>query len=120
MEGYYVRKDLLSKNKTLEWLFIQKLKKNISVEIIKQELDKSINKNDYTAHQYVVRTVFKFIPELKRLNLYQDVLKLFDNSPTSLYDNAILSSSDYGSWYKDAKKFLIESFYESKNFNTKF
>lgn len=118
MEGYYIRKDLLKENKSSEWLFIQELKKNISVERIKQELDKSLNDTDPTAHQYVVRTVFRFIPELKKLNLYNDVIELFDKSPSSLYDRAILRSSEYGNWYKDAKEFLLKSFYRNENFST--
>lgn len=104
MDGYFVRRDLHPGNP--EWQLIQDLRQQLSVARIRQELATTVRRDDPRAHQYVVRTVYRFLPELKSADLYDEVLDLFAETPSADYDQAWLASAYRRRWKQQAMDFL--------------
>lgn len=105
-EGYYVRRDLLKSSGSREWRLIQDMKAGIDPKRIEAELSLAVDADDPAAHQYVVRSAFRFLPEIKQAGLYREVLDLFASTPSAPYDQAVLSSGRNRSWIKDAGDYL--------------
>jgi len=105
-EGIYVRKALTKTAKDPEGELIRDLKANLSLDRIEHELQKALRPNDPEAHQYVVRTAYRFWPEFEASNQEEALEKLFSQTPSSTYDQAILGSGQDSGWDREAYTFL--------------
>lgn len=78
--GVWIRKDILQQSKSSERIFLDQLQKNLNVDSIKSELESCQVSKDCA---YVARTVYRFIPELKKMGIFEDVLGIFSKFPTT-------------------------------------
>ncbi|MFN8394594.1 MAG: hypothetical protein U0176_07985 [Bacteroidia bacterium] len=101
-EGVYVRKALLKNSGSPEYQLIQALRRQIGTAPLRQALAKSVNASDPTAHQYVVRTAYRFMPEFREADLADSVIALFQATPSAAYDQALLGSADDAHWLNKA------------------
>jgi hypothetical protein len=54
----------------------------------------------------VLRTAYRFLPELRAAGQQEALVALFGNTPSATYDQAILSSADDGQWLNHALSWL--------------
>jgi len=107
-EGYFVRRDLLASSRSPEWQLIQDMKANLSPVRIQEELARSVDPKRPEAHQYVVRTVYRFMPEIRDAGQWREFYDLFAETPSAQYDQAILSSHRSRRWKEKAEEWLRE------------
>lgn len=105
-EGIFVRKALTRQANQAEGNLIRDLKENLSLDRMQKELHKAVNPNDPSAHQYVVRTAYRFWPEFAATDQEEALEDLFAQTPSAAYDQAILGSGKDAGWDKDAYGFL--------------
>lgn len=79
-ETIWVRRDIMMSNTSRERTFLSELQNNLSPGRIATEL--ALCRGQKGSCTYVTRTVFRFIPELRRDALFEDVISLF-NDPLS-------------------------------------
>lgn len=101
-EGVYVRKALLKNSGSGEYQLIQALRRQLGIDPLRQALASSVNPSDPTAHQYVVRTAYRFMPEFRDADLGDSVIALFRGTPSAAFDQALLGSADDPHWLDKA------------------
>lgn len=79
-KGIWIRKDILRESKSNERIFLNELQKGISVEVVQKELEFCQAGQDCA---YVSRTVYRFIPEFKRVGLFDNLIDTFSKMPTT-------------------------------------
>lgn len=106
-EGVFVRKGLKKGSNSKEYKLIQDLNGDLSLDRIKTELESSLIAGDPTAHQYVVRSAYRFLPEFRDQDLEEELVQLFAETPSAAYDQAILESAEENDWADRALQFLM-------------
>jgi len=81
---YWIRNDIMKNSSSFERKLLNNLQDNLSVKQIKNEISACCS-TDFDC-SYIARTVYKFIPELRKTDKFEKVYKLF-NSET---DKALL------------------------------
>ena len=105
--GLWIRKDIEVTSRSAERQFMDRLKDNISLEIIKDEI-----KNcgaEKRSSLYIVRTLYRFIPELKKKAWYKNIAGLFKHDPNFDYASAVLHSSSDPDWHKKVHTFIKQN-----------
>lgn len=105
--GMFVRKALKKGSLDPEYALIQDLQKELSLKRIKEELGKAVVPGNWESHQYVVRTAYRFLPEFRELGKDQELASLFENTPSAVYDLALLSSARQSNWWRNGLTELI-------------
>jgi len=72
---YWIRNDIMKKSNSNERKFLNSLQAGLSINKIKQEIDQC--KSAKGSCGYISRTVFKFIPELRKTKQFDAVYDLF-------------------------------------------
>jgi hypothetical protein len=92
---YWIRNDIKMTSDSKERIFLNKLQKNLSHGAIKREI--SMCKPTQSENcRYISRTVYKYIPELRKISLFDSVYDLFSNET----DKAILRGWKDGQAHK--------------------
>lgn len=91
---FWIRKDVMKGSNSNERILLNDLQNNLSVSRIKHEI--SLCKSSGKGCRYIARTVYKFIPELRKKGLFNNVYNLFKN-PT---DKALLRGWEDGQAHK--------------------
>ena len=81
---FWIRKDITKVSKSKERQLLNDLQKHLSIDRIERELDNCCGTQEQCG--YISRTVYKFIPELRKKGIFNDVYALFN----SLTDKALL------------------------------
>lgn len=105
-EGMFQRKGLKVGSGGREGDLIRSLKADLSLGLLDSELGRSVDKNDPRAHQYVVRTAYRFLPEFRDAGLEEELVDLFRETPSAAFDVALLESGGRRGWVKDCMGFL--------------
>lgn len=72
---YWLRRDVKNGSQSAERQFLDSLQADLDVNKIKHEI--SMCKRTGASCDYIVRTTYKFIPELRRRHVFSDALALF-------------------------------------------
>lgn len=105
-EGIFVRKDLKQGSQAAEKRLISELKQNLSLARIKEELNKAARAGQPAAHQYVVRTAYRFLPEFEEVGQGDELAELFAKTPSAPVDLALLESGWRGGWSDEIVEWL--------------
>jgi hypothetical protein len=103
--GVWFRKDVARNSQTPERKLIDALAKNLDLRRIAQELGRCRQQAGSLACVYVTRTVYRFIPKFVRARNLDQVVGLFRNSPSALYDMSVLSARSHGAWHRQVVNF---------------
>lgn len=76
-KSVWVRRDIVSKSESAERRFIDDLQRSLHVDVIEGEI--AACGGTGAECRYVVRTIFRFIPELRENGEFDDVLSLVDD-----------------------------------------
>lgn len=107
--GYYFRKALANPGGA-EIRLIARLQSKLDPTVVARELSRAIDPDDPAAHQYVVRTVYRLLPEIRRAGLTADFVAAFAATPSAAWDQALLSGATDPHWAeKGAAYFLQEA-----------
>lgn len=116
--GIWIRKDIKIDSHSRERQLIDKLKENLSISIIENELEVRPEKQNVLSSLYIVRSVYRFLPELIGKGYLKELKNLFLNTKTSLYDLAVLQCRNNSRWHKNILSFL--NGYNHKDMNRQF
>ncbi len=116
--GIWIRKDIKIDSNSRERQLINKLKENLSISIIENEVEARLEEQNVLSSLYIVRAVYRFLPELIEKGYLKELKKLFLNTKTSLYDLAVLQCRNNSRWHKNILSFLNE--YNHKDMNRQF
>lgn len=105
-EGLFYRKSLLKGGGGAERRLLSDLKEELSVERVKKELAKAVDGENVRSHQYVLRTVYKVLPELEDAGMADEMVDLFRDTPSAAYDVALLESGGDRKWVEKTVGFL--------------
>jgi len=111
--GLWIRKDIKIGCKSRERLFIDHLRNGLSVSYIKNEIDNC--KKDKISPNYIIRTLYRFLPELKKETDIKKIISYFKNHSCYKLANAILSSNNNRNWHKELIAFLKKNLNINKN-----
>jgi hypothetical protein len=100
LAGIWFRKAVSRNSQTPERQLIDDLAKQFEPKRIAEELRRCRQQPGPLACVYVTRSVYRFIPELVRRGDLDDVVALFRESPSALYDMSLLSARNHGRWHK--------------------
>jgi hypothetical protein len=103
--GVWFRKDVARASQTPERQLIDALAKNLDVRRIAQELGRCRRQPGRLACVYVTRTAYRFIPKFVRAGNLDQVVGLFRNSPSAVYDISVLTARSHGGWYRQVVNF---------------
>ena len=103
--GIWIRKDITKQSLSPERILIDDLVKDLSLQRIERELDlcQSNHTNDCV---YVARTAYRFLPEIRRMGLYNDLYKIFYKSNTKDYDLYLIDGYRDGQAHEAAITFI--------------
>lgn len=104
--GIYVRKDIQKGSASSERVLIDDLRADLSLKRISTEISKCSQSSKPTACLYVVRTIYRFLPEIRAVHLSDQVSALFSSTPVSPYATALMGSDRHGTWYQDVIAYL--------------
>lgn len=106
--GFYIRKAIMRESGTAERLLIDALSNTLSLDRLRQELElcAARSENDPLACLYVTRTAYRFLPEFARMGVQDELVALFEKSPSRQYDQAVLTGNLRGDWWRDVITFL--------------
>ena len=76
--GIWIRKDILANTDTPERHFLDDLSDSLSVQRISTELENCKKAGDNCI--YVLKTVYRLLPEIRKKGLYEETIKTFRNS----------------------------------------
>ena len=105
-EGLFQRKSLKNDSESRERMLIQGMQEELSLDWLREELERSVDLLDPRAHQYVLRTAYRFLPEFEDAGLADELVDLFRETPSAVYDVAILESGGSRNWVESALGFL--------------
>ena len=103
---FWIRNDIKIGSNTKERLFLDKIQKNLNVELIKKEIDECTGNCSY-----ISRVVYKFIPELRKKELFYKVYDLFEKE----IDKALLIGWHDGQAYKVIIEKVYQDLFENLN-----
>lgn len=106
-EGVFVRRDLHAGSASPEHGLIQSLRAGADLGPVRAALAGAVVPGDPTAHQWVVRTAYRFLPEFREAGLEGELAGLFAQTPSAAYDQAMLASADRRTWCADALCALV-------------
>jgi len=105
MNGLWIRKDIKKNSMSHERILIDRLKTNLSVSVVRKEIDYC--KNNDKSPLFIIRTLYRFLPEFrKKGNRVNDIIKLFRHSSTYNYAKALLNCKDNKNWHKELISYL--------------
>lgn len=84
--GYWVRKGVRADSRSEERRFHDAMKSNPSVDKLRDELTRCADRSS-RACLYITRTVYRFVPELRRADRLKDVLQVYQEEPESPFRN---------------------------------
>ena len=116
--GIWIRKEIKIDSNSRERQLIDKLRDDLSISIIKNEIETRPEKQNILSSLYIVRSVYRFLPELIEKGYLDELKLLFQDTKTSLYDLAILQCRSNSRWHKNALSFLNE--YNHRGMNRQF
>lgn len=103
--GIWIRKDIKKGSPSSERILIDDLAKDFSLHRIRQELD--ICQSDQNNNCiYVARTAYRFLPEIRRKGLSNDLKEIFVNSKTKDYDLYLINGYRDGQAHERAIAFI--------------
>lgn len=105
LTGMWIRRDILSNAKTPERILIDDMKKSVSVERLRYELD-ACQASPESNCVYVARTAFRFLPELRENGRIEALNEVFSVSSTKDYDLFLINGYRDGQAHLDAIKFV--------------
>jgi hypothetical protein len=114
-DGLWVRKDILKGADSAERRLIDAMSKKIDPSLIEKELKICNGQKDPLSCLYVARTIYRFLPQIRKNNYTKKIEKALAGTKNSDYTTAILNSSKDGRWYlkviKAVEKFTEKSLY---------
>ncbi len=112
-EGIFVRKELKDGASNPERRLVSDLKQ---METAEERVQRMVEELLYTtspkaplAHQYVVRTAYRFLPELEGADNWEEFEAGFDNRITAPVDLALLQSGHRGNWSDEIVDWLQQN-----------
>jgi hypothetical protein len=104
--GIWIRKDVLKDSKSSERLFLNKLQQNIDISIVSDELQSCQLLENCN---YVSRTVYRFLPEFKSNEQFDQLIEIFSKFPTTNdVDWYLLKGSIEKNLHQQALKYLAK------------
>ncbi len=103
--GLWIRKDIKKNSMSHERILIDKLKTNLSISVVRKEIDYCKNNNKLPL--YIIRTLYRFLPELRNKgNCISTLIELFQYSSTYNYAKSLLNCKDNKDWHKELITYL--------------
>jgi hypothetical protein len=105
--GLWIRKDVMLGSSSHERRFIEKLERDPSVELVRRELASYVPEGPDGTPHYIVRTVYRFLPEFCGSGQYRELLKSMESFRQSLdLSLSPLYGRVTGSWYRDYTDYI--------------
>ncbi|MCF6283929.1 MAG: hypothetical protein L3K26_01875 [Candidatus Hydrogenedentes bacterium] len=106
--GYWVRRDIMADSDSRERKLVDDLRRALSLERLEGELKRCEEAGLAPAQTfYVVRSAYRFIPELVEHGLYGDVVALLDRYQPKLgYSTALLRGRSKRGWHDELVSFV--------------
>lgn len=98
--GLWIRRDVRRSSLSAERRFIDEFGGDLSNERLRSELESCLSLSGERPCGYVGRTVFRFLPELRRLGHYQQVKAMFAGSSRLRLELAFISSWEDPEWWR--------------------
>lgn len=107
--GIWFRKAMRKDAGTPERRLYDDLQARLDPARVAEELRSCERQQDRLACLYVARTVYRFIPELIRSGLYEQVVQLFRSDRSRAYSVNLLTARSRGLWHEPVVKFVREN-----------
>ena len=104
--GIWFRNDMARASGSAERQLHDALRAKLDVQRVANEIARCDREPDVHACAYVVRSVYRFIPELVQRGELERVRALFEHTKLRDYAVNVLSSRDQGNWYKPVIEFV--------------
>jgi hypothetical protein len=100
--GIWIRKAVKKDSTSVERQFMDRFAANWDLSILDEELTRCLAAAGARPCTYVARTVFRFVPELKRAGRYQDAVTRLAQNPRLRLERAYVTSSTDSRWWRVA------------------
>lgn len=104
--GIWFRNDMARSSGSAERQLHDALRAKLDPQRIAQELARCDQEPDRSACAYVVRSAYRFIPELVASDSLDEVLGLFQHTKIRAYAVNVLGARNHGLWYKPVVTFV--------------
>ena len=104
--GIWFRKDMEKDSRSPERQLHDALRATLDPERIAAELSQCDAQSDRLACAYVVRSAYRFLPELSAQGKLERVLRSFDGTKVGPYARGVLSARGDGKWYVPVVDFV--------------
>jgi hypothetical protein len=98
--GIWVRRAVKTGSGSTERRFLEAFEKNFDVAVARDELARCLGRPEPRPCAYLGRTLFRFVPELKRAGRYAAVVELLAHHPALRFEHALVTSSTDPAWWK--------------------
>jgi len=101
MSGIWIRRDITKDSRSAERSFMDAFGRSLDAGLLGTELAKCLGAAGARPCGYVGRTLYRFVPELKRDGRYHEVARLLGDNPRLRLEHAYFTSSANPQWWRD-------------------
>ena len=98
--GFWVRRAVTKGNGSAERVFLDAFERVFDVELARAELLRCVSDHGVQPCGYVGRTLFRFVPELKRNGHFEEIATLLAGDPRFEVEHAYFTSSSRPLWWQ--------------------
>ena len=109
LSGFWIRADILKSSKSAERRLIDRMKNDLSVDYLREELERCQNLST-RLHDciYVARTAWRSLPEFRSRGQIGQLEEVFADSRTAPFDLYLITGYRDGRAHRDAARFVVE------------
>lgn len=93
LTGYWVRRAIMKDSGSTERVFLDAFRKTLDLGLVRRELDRCLAGSDDRPCGDVGRVLFRFVPELKQRQQFDDVAAMLAGDPRLAVERAYFTSS---------------------------
>ena len=102
VSGIWIRKAMKKGSASGERGFMERFAASLDVRVLDEELGRCLGAPGQRPCLYVARTLFRFVPDLKRAGRYRDVIARLGQDPRLRLEHAYVASSTDPHWWRVA------------------
>jgi hypothetical protein len=99
-DGLWIRRAILKGSGSVERRFLDDFRQRFDIEVLVTELSRCIGRQGADPCDYVGRTLFRFVPELKRAGKYEEIVSILGRDHRTAPERAWLTSSTDPNWWR--------------------
>jgi hypothetical protein len=100
LPAYWLRRAIMKGSQSAERAFLDRFRQTFDVRLVEVELASCLARPNPRPCAYVGRTLFRFVPELKRAGREKDIVTLLARDPRLRIEHAFFTSSRNPHWWR--------------------